>query len=525
MSGRIDRRLLTADRQSLTTGGRFSAIVCRLPSAVRGLAVYFGLSALVVTAYLITAQVQNAEFGFPLDDAWIHQVYARNIGTRGEFAFFPGQPSAGSTSPLWALLLSTGYALRVDSRVWTILLGAVLLALSALLSTRIASRLGAPVFVARWLVPAFIVLEWHLAWAAVSGMEITLFVFLSLAVVELLLASSKPLWIGVLAGLLTLTRPEGAAFGLLVGVALGANALREGLRIATHTIDLTRYSKPLTFAVAFALPLVPYVAFNIWSSGTIFPNTFYAKSQEYSELLSRANFIARWLVLYRQPFLGAQILLLPGLVWMGWQLFRGRQLGELIALVWVLLLPALYAARLPVDYQFGRYEMPIIPFIAIYGIVGTGRLLARIRVRAIRRAWGLAIAVLVVAFLPLGANQYARSVAIINCEMVATARWTAANLPAGALIAVHDIGAQGYFDPHPMLDLAGLVSPEVIPFIRDESRLRDWMKARGTSYAIFFPTWYRQLARDLSFVPVHSENCAVTHAAGEVDLKVYRITR
>ena len=39
-------------------------------------------------------------WGFPLDDAWIHQVYARHLGQLGEWAFLPGQPSAGSTSPV-----------------------------------------------------------------------------------------------------------------------------------------------------------------------------------------------------------------------------------------------------------------------------------------------------------------------------------------------------------------------------------------------------------------------------------------
>jgi hypothetical protein len=52
--------------------------------------------------------------------------------------------------------------------------------------------------------------------------------------------------------------------------------------------------------------------------------------------------------------------------------------------------------------------------------------------------------------------------------MVAVSEWVAANTPPDDLIAAHDIGALGYFARRPLLDLAGLVSPEVIPFIRDE---------------------------------------------------------
>src|SRR5512142_1796501 len=111
------------------------------PRALRYLFIYTWLAAVVALGYVALAQVQNGAFGFPLDDAWIHQVYARNLGTRGEFSFFVGQPSAGSTSPLWALLLAVGYALRIDFRIWTIALGIVCLGISALLAARIARRL------------------------------------------------------------------------------------------------------------------------------------------------------------------------------------------------------------------------------------------------------------------------------------------------------------------------------------------------------------------------------------------------
>ena len=65
------------------------------------------LAAVSVSAYLLASMFQRGP-GFPLDDAWIHQTYARNLATLGEWSFVPGQPSAGSTAPLWSLLLSIG---------------------------------------------------------------------------------------------------------------------------------------------------------------------------------------------------------------------------------------------------------------------------------------------------------------------------------------------------------------------------------------------------------------------------------
>ncbi len=486
----------------------------RCPPSVARPALYFLLAALTVAFYLLISQLQNGAFGFPLDDAWIHQVYARNLGTRWEFSFFAGQPSAGSTSPLWAILLSSGYALRIDFRVWTILLGIVFLGTSGIMTQRVTTHLISDSRVANWFAPLLVILEWHLVWAAASGMEIVLFVFLALALVESFFAKRHALVVGLLAGLLVLTRPDGVVLVALIGLGLVLRALQEP----------KEFLKIVVFGVVCLFLLVPYAWFNLQTSGTLLPNTFYAKSAEYAELTTQTNFFARWISMYRQPLIGAQLLLLPGLAYAIYSFARKRDWEKILPALSVVILPTLYAWRLPVEYQFGRYIMPIIPFVMIYGIIGTRFLFARISWRVLRRAWGTTIAVLLVAFLFLGANFYAQSVAIVNCEMVAVANWTRANVPQGALLAAHDIGAQAYFDPqHPLLDMAGLVSPEVISFIRDEAKLKAWMRERGAQFAIFFPTWYPNLANDEAFQEIFSTGCAVTRGMGEENLRVYKL--
>ena len=83
---------------------------------------------------------------------------------------------------------------------------------------------------------------------------------------------------------------------------------------------------------------------------------------------------------------------------------------------------------------------------------------------------------------------------MIESEMVDTAKWVSENIPQGDLIAAHDIGALGYYDDHNMIDLAGLVSPEVVPFIRDEEKLAEYLDARGAQYLIAFPDFYPLLS-------------------------------
>jgi hypothetical protein len=103
--------------------------------------------------------------------------------------------------------------------------------------------------------------------------------------------------------------------------------------------------------------------------------------------------------------------------------------------------------------------------------------------------------------------------------MVVTAKWISANIPAQSVVAAHDIGALGYFDHHPLIDLAGLVSPEVIPFIRDESRLATFMNHRHADYLVAFPAFYPTLTAGAE--PVFTSGAPFAPEIGEKNMTVY----
>src|SRR5574337_1427938 len=154
--------------------------------AVRGEALkrdfsLIGIGAASAVAYTLIARAAGAT-GFPLDDAWIHQTYARNLGWYGQWAFILGQPSAGSTAPLWTFLLAIGYALRIDYAIWTLLLNSALLGVTAWLTFRLVGHVGNVAPQAAWWVGALAAVEWHLVWAAASGMETVLFCALAMGV-------------------------------------------------------------------------------------------------------------------------------------------------------------------------------------------------------------------------------------------------------------------------------------------------------------------------------------------------------
>ncbi|HMN62779.1 MAG TPA: hypothetical protein PJ988_20600, partial [Anaerolinea sp.] len=96
----------------------------------------------------------------------------------------------------------------------------------------------------------------------------------------------------------------------------------------------------------------------------------------------------------------------------------------------------------------------------------------------------------------------------------------AENTPADALIAAHDIGALGYYGGRNILDLAGLISPEVIPFIRDESRIASYLTEKQVDYLVTFPDWYPVLTRDQT--PIYQGSGEFAPAAGVENMAVYR---
>jgi len=477
------------------------------------------LAAFSLGGYLVWSAAFH-RLGFPLDDAWIHQTYARNFGELGEWSFIPGQPSAGSTSPLWSAWLGLGYwlgaRLGIDlvPYVWTYLTGWLLLTGVGVAGARLLSALLPGRRWAAWLAAGLLLLEWHLVWAAGSGMETLLSALIALWVLGSLVGTERH-WMGMgfVIALSVWVRSDGltllgpATLGLWFGGADLGQRLRSIYRLLA----------------GFSLGFVPYLFFNYLLAGSWWPNTFYAKQAEYVSHLA-VPLWSRCLSQLGLPLVGVGVLLLPGFVVLIWAAVQKRNWGVLAGVLWFLGYLFLYAWRLPVTYQHGRYILPAMP---VYFLLGLAGLLLFVRIdeksfvrRVVGRVWALAVILTLISFWVKGAQAYARDVAVIETEMVATAQWVNANVPSDALIAAHDIGALGYFSRRPLLDLAGLISPDVIPFIRDETRLKQYLDDQGVDYLITFPAWYPQLVVERELLYTSAGEFSL--AQGGENMQVYR---
>lgn len=478
---------------------------------------------LAVGGYLIASFVLNG-MGFPLDDAWIHQTYARNLALYHEWSFIPGQPSAGSTAPLWSILLSIGYFVGSGPFSWTFLLGTVSLAALAVTGEMWFRHLNGNL---KSLIPwvgLFLAGEWHLVWAAASGMETILFA-LAILSVFFLLWKGKSWQAGLVIGLAIWIRPDGVTLlgPALFQVVLEAKTWRDRLlqsgRILLGTLPI----------------MAAYLVFNQSISHVWLPNTFFAKQAEYA-VYQQFPILERFFTLITLPLIGAGILFLPGFAFFTWQSARRRSWHAIGAILWWIGYTVIYAVRLPVTYQHGRYLMPAMPVYFVLGLAGFFELIRKSnelrtdkttgpvrRTRLSRLAvtgWSAGIILLWAIMLIVGAVTYAQDVAIINTEMVDTSKWIAANTPQDAVIGAHDIGALGFFGNRKILDLAGLVTPDVIPFIRDQSELALYLNKEDADYLMTFPDWYPDLVSNLS--PIYQSSGIYSPGAGGENMAVYK---
>jgi len=115
----------------------------------------------------------------------------------------------------------------------------------------------------------------------------------------------------------------------------------------------------------------------------------------------------------------------------------------------------------------------------------------------------------------------------INAMQVHLGRWVDANLPRAATLAVNDVGAIAYFSRRPVLDLMGLVTPEIRPYRREgEPGVLRFIAERCPDVVIVFPSWFPGVAaRADLFIPVYRVRLEHNEVAGAPEMVVYRLAR
>ncbi len=412
------------------------------------------------------------------DDTFIHLQYAQHLAHGQGFVFNPGERVYGSTSPLWVLLLADGIAMGLDGLLVSKILGALATLVALGLWWRLVHRtIGSP-----WLrvmsTLAWATHAWMSRWS-LSGMETPVAVALVLGGFVAFTASTpwgaRPRLASLLWALAALARPECLLLLMLWAALLVAErGWRAGLVCGLRGLwpAAAVYGGWLAFARGYF--------------GTFWPNTLAAKvaggeglAYQLEQLTRQGGIVA--------ATDGVMVLVL--VVALGVTAFRGARprlqpAVRLLPWAWLVAVPLLYAVRgVPV---LSRY---LVPLLAVLGWLAWraldrafGSPAAQLADRAdsgavvLQRARLALLVGTVVAVLAMAQNIYVWQRVVrpqvesfsdgMRASLIPWGRWFDLNAQPDAVIAAPDIGALGYYGQRRVVDLAGLVTPDMVPILR-----------------------------------------------------------
>ena len=471
---------------------------------------------LPLVAFVLAERRLAGESGFPLDDSWIHLHFARNIAEGAGFVYNPGVPVAGSTAPLWTVLLALGLVVAGPSPAIAKTIGVVLSLGAALVVRHAAEAWGASRPAA---LAAAIGLAWAgaMAWGALSGMEVPLAALL-VAAALLAHAGGRDAWTALWAALAVLARPEALILVPLLAIARPLTIRRA-----------------LVFGGITVLVVAPAVMFSLSTVGSPIPATAAAKVEgglvgwllgvreaaATTWLVRPAGFVRAWVAWLALTDWLLPVLLLPALIAVWWR--PGRALAvPAVALLAHPLAMALLAPYRDPGFQEGRYSIHLLPLAFVVLAAALGARITRLGLAVI----GVYLVLALVA-LPSAAARYGWAVQNINAMQVHLGHWVDEHLPRGGAIAVNDIGAIAYVSRREVIDLMGLVSPEVIRYHRSgEAGLMRYLALRCPGHVIVFPAWFPTMTarRDL-LEPIYGVRLDHNTVAGADEMVVYRLVR
>jgi len=427
-------------------------------------------------------------WGHASDDAYITYCYARNWMETGEF-LFNSNVSYGITAPGYAMLLGVltplGAPLGLDVPGCGSLLSILcLLYLTALLWRFTRDSSSAAI---RWLplMTGVVLFTMPLA-LGMWGSENMVAVSLILTAAVLLFEKDRPLSAGLVAFL-----------GIFVRMDAGIGALMIGL------VAIARYRRiPWRFGLAGVLPLAIWFPFLHSQFGSILPATLEAKrlilQPGFPTYTAQQFNYMRWAV--SEPacwnLLGMSLL---GLATAALRITRSPRGGAHVATVialWVLTQEVLYRQLgIPCGPWYHLVSLFSLLVLASTGAMTVGLFAERLIPKGVPQKVCVAL-LMVVALGPYGLSVFERlsdkwqqpldERFNIYHDLGTYLRQSS---EADDLIATAEIGLTAYFAERPILDLCGLVSPEVVAATQD-GKLAEYVRAQRPQYIVDNPMFY-----------------------------------
>lgn len=450
--------------------------------------------------YGYTAYKANNFLSFPLDDPWIHLTFARNIAEYFSFSYFKNEiVTAGSTSPLYTILVAIGFLVTKNEMILSYVLGVSFFALASLYFYKLNLTEYKNEYIVCFLFSLVFIFDYWINFISLSGMETTLFIFMMI-LGAYLYKTGKIIPLGIVLGLILWTRPDGIAFI----AAVVADLIYNRFIVKDRSENFSYTSKELfTSAALFIILTGLYFGMNLYLSGTILPNTYRAKVYTNTDLDQRLLFLKNvWLYFTVDTYKILMAGFIISFLIFFKKIIRREHSPNSVYILFILFFLFIHAMKIPAFTRFGRYLMPMIPFFILISLSGFKELfdmlsgyLKKIPVfRIVMFIVLAALSGLSVFYFYHYKNYLASEDKYIYDRQVKTAKWLNKNTEKNDIIAAHDIGAIGYYSDRKIVDVAGLITPELGEHLSDENYsdyMTEYMESKGVTYTAFLREWYK----------------------------------
>lgn len=472
----------------------------------------------VVTSlvYLGTAYNLNSYFSFPLDDPWIHLTFAKNLVQYFSFSYYKNEmATAGSTSPLYTIIVALGFLVSKNEMILSYALGILFFSLASFSLYKLALfEFESESIFALLCTGVFIFDKW-INLIAVSGMETTMFLFV-LILCSYFYKKRQAVPFAVMLGLILWTRPDGIAFifAVIADYCLILYYSKDHTALSTfHKNDLKK------IGVIFISLTILYFIMNMLLSGSLLPNTYSAKLEYYTpEFRDRFAFIKYEIWEYFKSgyyFMLIYFGFIFSVLKFFYDVYKKNYNQNSVYLIFIFLFILIYFIKLPYAHRFGRYMMPIIPFFILVSIIGFRDLSRFIYYYSDNVLFSKAVfyILLVITFFMELKNYeenrmlYANQCRFIYERQVTAAKWIKENTKETDVIATHDIGAIGFYSDRKIVDVVGLVTPDLIKSINDPNyvdKVTKYMEEKGVTHLAFMKEWFRVANQNPLFTTLES---------------------
>ncbi len=406
---------------------------------------------------LVTALIYRARYRHhTIDDAYISMQYAKNWAAGRGLVFNPGERVEGYSNFLWIAAMTPLWPLAGrEPMTFAALAFALCLALAVAnlaLITAVARRvLCHPL--AQLLPACLLAFDDAYTSYAVFALENQLVMFVMLLGLWALVRRFErwELVLGLSLALTAMARPDGALWGAVyVGVALLRVVFAAPSQRAAEARSLLRAGG------CFAALFVCYFLLRYSYYGALFPNTFYLKVGDTFAALPRGF---EYLLSYLRERGWVPLFALFGLVafkqlWVRWVFVHA-------------LLHMGYVVYVGGDFYSGqRFLMALTPSLALLSAAAVDAVLARWPGRRVELAIAPALlgALLLVRFGTLkdgpGAVEIGVWADVVDRD-VRYMQWLKGKARPNASLALGDIGGAGFFADVSVVDVYGVVDPDV----------------------------------------------------------------